>query len=251
MKITIGKKLIRGLLMIAVTFAFSSCLGESESIVSYTDYAVVDYRTDINEWVINTTNSIFKIPNIGLEVGDCIYVQYTINFNSPENLSPKDFYTATEVKYELIRQTKTILVDPSNDLIDEYNDSISMIYSLIASPFFKGRAFVGTTHPKDGYFRLELLCHPDSVENGVPTIFVKTKKSDDPSGKASSSTLESFDLNPLLSVYGRDTTYVDYYNNEYDCRYVLLNLKYQSGLKGGLPVYKSIQGNPVRFEYVK
>jgi hypothetical protein len=171
-------------------------------------------------------------------------VDFTIDYDN----QPSPYYsTAIEIKYQLLNNSPIKLI--SEDAVaDEYNDSISKIV-LETNPYYNGNLFAQIerkiTNSKLCDF--QLVCNTDSVdEKGVYTVSLKLHESDEKTGEATNYNMESFNLNPLLIPYGRDTVFDAGTSYEQRCRYVTLNFRYQSGTKEELPVYTWYSGNPVK-----
>jgi hypothetical protein len=246
----IRKEFLYGLgMMVGFAFGLTGCIENGGNRETHDSYAVVDNIPAMGGLSIHTNYGTFAIPSVtGVEAGDCIFTHYLLDY---DNQPAKTYYTATEVSYKIINQSPAVLLPSSSDLSDEYNDSISSLSYISLNPLFQGKTFIQAVHPVSGTYRLKMLCHPDSIVNGVPTVFIKTGKLTNTGAYASQGIEEAFDLNPLLSVYGRDTVYTNdyYYSAEY--RYLVLNVKYQAGLKDGKPVYESVSDKPIKFEFIR
>ena len=205
--------------------ALVSCLdGENKS--TYRSGAVVVFSPEIGGLGMYTpfqgAMSIPELQGQDLEDGDCIYTTYTINYDKQPTGT---YYTATDVRYQKLPKREVITV--SGDMVDEYNDTIVTIFPS-SSPYFMGNLFVQAVQKGSigQQYKLKLICNTDSIdEKGVNTVFLKSTKSNEStqSNSVEINTMEAFDLNPLISAYGKDTTI-----NEQKYRVLPLNIKYEN-----------------------
>jgi hypothetical protein len=244
----LGRTVFTGICSLGLALSLLGCLGEAENVASYTDYALVENNPQLG-WILNTTTGpvyLSQTPN--LETETFVEAEFTINYRDKLNLdSSRGYLTASLDKYSIVPQSPVRMLDSTDNLETEYNDSISSVNGFLSSPYFRGRVVIATTHKLESFYRLQLLSHPDSVTAGIPTIYLKARKEPSAGGTPSTVRKEAFDFNPLLDVYGKDTTYV-YNNYTIYSRHIRFNLKYQVGVKDGKPVYKTWQEIRLEFE---
>jgi hypothetical protein len=225
----------------------TSCLENKGNRSSGRDFAVMVYNSNINALTMNTSGLAFIAPQLqDLKANDCIVANYTIDFdNQPSNQA---YYTATEIQYQILSR---YTAEKSEDIIDDYTDSIRTIQGLAASPLYKGHIFIITEQAgtsSSSAYDYELICHPDSVDvNEVHTLFLKSKllKGNTDGNSQSYTSAQAFDLSQLINAYGKDTIFKNStdYDTEYKC--LLFNLKYQSGMKENIPVYTQYGKEPL------
>ncbi|MDR0507668.1 MAG: hypothetical protein LBH32_12765 [Dysgonamonadaceae bacterium] len=241
----IRKKLLFFMSLTAMTAIFTGCLNSGGNRASYSYYAVMVYNPEIMDLTMNAPEPLL-VPELQGKVkeGDCMRASYTIDFDNQPTGSL--YYTATNVSiYPLNKRTLRI---EGGDMIDDHNDSINNIRQIFGEIYFDGKIFVIADQQGNAnqLYKLEAICNPDSVdENGIHTVYLKSKKDNETSGdsKTSVSTEEAIDMNPMLAAYGKDSIYS--LNKEVIFRYVNFNLKYQSGTVDGAPVYRSYGNSPI------
>ena len=229
----IRKKLLFAFLLLGIVFGLESCL-DGDNVSSFRSAAViVDNHTTGGVVMSIPYYGLVSVPSLQnkLSDGDCIYASYTINFDKQPT---SDRVTVTDVEYLLLPK-RGVRMD-SGDMINEYNDSILGV-QLSSSLSFYGNLFVQAVQQgRSGQeYELELICNPDSIDaNGVNTVFLKSKaiKSGSGDNLVDIGTMEAFDLNPLISAYGKDTIVSDQ-----RCKVLSLNFKYQISDEEGVPVY--------------
>ena len=239
-KVTIKKKLLFFSLLLGVLGIMVSCVAEGESKSTYRSPAVMSYNSMVDGLVMATPYGVVAAPSLqDLNDGDCISAFYTINYDSqPSN----EYYTATDIQYQLL--PKRIAIEKSGDMIDEYNDSI-MNVQLSMSPYFDGIVFIQTIQKgaNGQQYKFELICNPDSIDkNGINTVFLKSAKSNENTGGNTTeiTTLEAFDLNPLIWTLGKDTVIQDQ-----KFKILPLNLMYQVGERDSAPIYRQFENKAI------
>ncbi|MDR2058100.1 MAG: hypothetical protein LBP83_07465 [Dysgonamonadaceae bacterium] len=244
------KKLSFFLFLHVFILSLTSCV-DSEEInrSSYVSYAVIDHAEDMGGYVLNLPNVVLAAPELAssnLTKGNCIQVHFTIDYNN----QPFSYYTATGIQYKLLNNTSAKI--ESGDMNDEYKDSINRITLEETSPLLLGNLFVNIERKEESsqLYSYELICNPDSIdEKGVNTVFLKAHQSDKTAGNATNFSIETFNLKPLFEAYGeKDSTVVA---PDPEQIYILLNLKYQSGIKEGIPVYKAYNNEPLKIAIFK
>ncbi|MDR2087082.1 MAG: hypothetical protein LBP72_07890 [Dysgonamonadaceae bacterium] len=239
----IKKNLLFFLLLLPVIVGGVRCVGEGENRSTATSIAVIGNRADMGGCVMNLSNAVLAAPELAgkLKVDDCIEATFTINYSN----QPSDkYYTATEISYVLLNNDSVIV--KTGDMIDDHNDSVKSI-ALNTSPYYNGNIFVQINREEvnNHLYDYDLIFNPDSIdENGIHTVFLKSKKEDKMSGSQTNSNLETFNLRSLFAAYGKDSLYQSG-GIEQRYRYVSLNFKHQSGVKEGIPVYSRSGNKPV------
>ena len=228
----IRKKLLFVPLLFGFVLGMVSCLdGENKSTYRSAAVIVDNHTTGGVTMSVPYYGTIFAPELKDVNDGDCIYASYAINFDkqpSPER------YTATDIQYQVLPKREVRI--ETGSMINEYNDSILGI-QLSTNLAFYGNLFVQTLQkgPNGQQYELELICNPDSIDaNGINTVFLKSKASKGVNGNLIDiETMEAFNLNPLISAYGKDTLI-----SEQRYRILSLNFKYQIGDDDGEPLYR-------------
>jgi hypothetical protein len=244
------KKTLLLLLLPAALVGIVSCLGEGENQSSASSIAVIDFRPEMGGYVMNLPTVVLAAPELApkvengeLKVNDCVLVDFTINYSKQPSA---EYYTATEISYQRLNNTPVKVI--AGEMMDDYNESISRI-ALNTSPFYNGNVFIqidrGETNNQ--VYNFELILNTDSIdENEVPSVFLKSQKTDKAIGAQTNSALETFNLQSLFATYGRDSVYREG-NVEQHYRCVYLKFMYQSGTNDGVPVYSLYGG---KSEYI-
>jgi hypothetical protein len=239
----IKKNLLFCLLLSAIIVGGVSCLNKTENRSSAFSIAVIDSNANMGGCVMNLPNNVvLAAPELAskLKTGDCIQANFSIDYS---NQPSTRYLTATEISYQLLNNKPAEIA--SGEMIDAYQDSIHSI-ALSISPNYNGNVFVeiSRTEINNYVYDYKLILNSDSIdENGIPSVFLKSKKLPNASGSQTNVNLETFNLQSLIEgTYGKDSTYKEG-SIEQDYRYISLNFKYQSGLKDNVPVYSNLTGN--------
>lgn len=230
--------------LITVALGFTACIEGGEKYnVSYSSPAVVG-SGQLEPVLLSTIYGDF-IPDdsalTSLTPGSCIYMNF--EYNSAYQTAGS-YPVASGVQYKEV-ETSSIVADTEVDP-DTYNypfSSVALFYESL-SPNYKGRFFVTTTAKLATNQALDHVLYYKSDENpdetGTRNIYLQANLPATQTSAQDVTNMLALDMRSLFDSSGRDTTI-----QEYDLKYLKVNLKYISDIKDETPVYESATAQPI------
>lgn len=229
------KLLFVPILLVIVLFGFSACNDDDKSSVYYVwdEPAVVDSLENMP--VIKTAYGTYYAPGLkdDVEKGSHLWVSFILDQNKPKEGS---FFTANNLRYKEIGTSEIQMISgelPGNE--DLFTDSIDV--SLLYNSYIGNHLYFGFKQdaPEGQKFDYVLYCNTDSVFDGIPTLYIKSKKSEPAAGS----------VKKVWTNYGFDMT--DFLSSEFGTKPVKFNIKYKIGTINGKDVYKPFDSNPINW----
>ena len=238
-------------LVLCTVICFAACLDDKGNSETYTSEIVVGYSSQMGGTTIRTQVGELAAPGLSLNSGDCFVGEFKIDY---DNQPSSKYYTASDivVKY-------TVSQDPakkgkSENMSKEFNEPISNILGVVATPYYYGKNFIYLTQKasSEQRYKYDLFCNKDSLvgsmgERNVYSVYLRAKKDNESQETVVDRTFyHAFDMSSYFmdSDMAKDTT-IESTGAKF--RIIRIDLKYQTGEKDGKPVYKSYSNKPIMF----
>jgi hypothetical protein len=261
----IKKSLLFVLTLLGILCGLTGCnLEDGQNSISFVTPAIVR-GLDIpkNAFTIQTPFAVYAVPSdskLVLEhVGECALVQLTIDYN---NQPSNDFYTATNVTYDIVEQTPLTITNLTNETLitKGYDLPIKEISREqgISNMALLDKYFLNIIHSTPESQRIDYRLACDTTEfnanNHLRTLYLTAKKIEGESTlEKTISRYHAFSIDNLLYYIGEDTI-ISQNNIKYEYRYLKVNLKYYAGTEGDtIPKWNSFNSaeNPIVFAIFK
>jgi hypothetical protein len=242
------KKSVKLLSIFAFICVLVSCNDDDNNkyVYFYDEPGIVESMD--NDTVIKTAHGKFLVNSLdnSLEVGDLLWTVFEIDLNSKKQLvDDKSLYTAIAFKCSFVDSSRVIIPADTaafeEKMSDDYTENIDL--AVLYKDYVENLLFFGFQQESSGDtgYVYELFLNPEK-EKGTkyPTLYIRAKKhSVVPASKSNKrETIFAFDMADFVEYY-RDNISKD--------GPVKFNLKYKTGTKDGIDVYREFKSNPLHW----
>jgi hypothetical protein len=253
-------------LLIAITVSivtvlgFTTCLdngkGDSYSY-TYASPAIVNYDmsgliflgTAYGTFIPDNTSalSLSSLPN-----GSSIYMSFDYNseYQTNPNYPVASNINYTPVEVDNIQQEDSAMAADYNfplSSVQLFDQSLSVNYS--GKFFVATYAKLGMSQTLQHYSYIKADESPDAT--GSRNVYLQAKLSTAPTGSQDVATVYGIDMVNLIFSSGRDTTMMDNYGTSHGLKYMKVNLKYCSSINNEVPVFQSVNTQPIYIYILK
>lgn len=230
---------------------FSCNVGNNGNTTNLGNVPAVVTDNTVNGAELGTPYGYLVSPElVTLIPGECVYLQqFTIDYdNQPSN----QYTTITnvvqfDVNQSYVEQNDTVNIMDSSLPISSVNG--------VASAYYGGNFFVlANAKDKSPSFRLVYNNTKDAAD-GTKNLYLLATPSSSGSSSSDITSINAFNLLPLIQNYGRDTTVAVTSGStaSVNLRYIMVNLNYLSAISDtGIPTYSAAsQQNPFMISIFK
>jgi hypothetical protein len=237
----------------SLVFVLTNCLNDDGDNIIYffKEPAVVkSMGTSSEKSVIRTPNGEFYVPlseKDSVETGTLLWTYFQVDMNEKANdLESVLVRNTTNFQYEKVDSSRIIMPADSTEfqlyLSDDY--TVFIPEAVLYNDYVDKLLFFGFTRGSssdNSSLEYELIRNPKiEDENGHPTLYIRSRKSDSSNFKGQRETIYAFEM----------SDFIDYYKENISAEgLVKFNLKYHTGKdENGEDVYRSFKKKPIEWE---
>jgi hypothetical protein len=242
------KKVFKFFALSILALAFSGCLKDDNNniIYFYDEPAVVEslgenpiIRSSHDRFVVNLPSE--------LEVGELLFTSFTVNRDKKKTLDGKDYYQADEFRFLKVDSSEVIIPENvaafESYLSDDYTafiDEAGLYRDYLDNFLFFN--FKRKNSSENKLLDYEMVLNPEieNPNNGYPTLYIRSKKTETSADSSGQGTVFAFDMTKFIAYY---------LTNIADKDVIGFNIKYKIGVdEEGKDIYRAFISNPITWQ---